>query len=149
MYINDLFLSFQRAEGRQGWMQHPDSQQPCSHSQTASRSHTVFESLSLWKLPTVLNPFLVWVNATLMRWSLSSVTRNVPKRPADSCQSFCINAAVFPFSFFFSCGEKTAVTGFLKFRLSALPDKFGEIKIFPAQSINTHYKQASGRLKIC
>lgn len=78
-----------------------------------------------------------------MCWSLSSVAWNFPKRPTHSRQSFCINAPVFLFQFW----EETSLTGFLKFRLSALPNKFGKIKIFPAQSINIHYKQPPGSLK--
>lgn len=76
-------------------------------------------------------------------------SESFPKRLPDSRQSFCINASVLFFFPFFSCGKKPQCLDFWKFWLSALPDKFGEIKIFPAQWINTYYKQPSGSLKMC
>lgn len=55
------------------------------------------------------------------------------KRPIESCQSFSI--------LWFSCGftvvlGQTQIIGFLNLRLSALPDRYGQIEIFPVQWIN-------------
>lgn len=152
MYINDLFrvlLSFQTAEGHRGWMQHSESQQPCSESQHVSHSHTVFESLSQWKLPTLLNPFYYLGECHLdVLILIFCRSKFFQKRPTDSCQSFCINPPISSF-LLSKLWEETSVTGFLKFRMSALPNKFGLIKIFPVQWINAHRKQPSGSLKMC
>lgn len=53
----------------------------------------------------------------------------------------------------FSCGftsvlGQTQIIGFLNLRLSALPDRFGEIKIFPVQWINVK-TTLSLTLKMC
>lgn len=83
MYINDIFpvlFSFWTTAWHWGCMQHSESQHPCPESQHVSHSHTVFESFSQRKLPTLLNPFIIRVNATLVCWSLSSVTLNFPKK---------------------------------------------------------------------
>lgn len=83
MYINDVIpvlLPLPTTEWHWGWLQHSESQQLCTESQRASHSHAVFESLSQRKLPTWLNPFIIGMNATLVCWSLSSVTLNFPKK---------------------------------------------------------------------
>lgn len=83
MYINDIvpvLLSFRSTAWHWSCMQHSESQRPCTKSQHVPHSRTVFESFSQRKLSTPLNPFIIGVNATLVCWSLSSVTLNFPKK---------------------------------------------------------------------
>lgn len=83
-------------------------------------------------LQASLNLLIIRVNATLIYWSLSRVIQNFQKAhwimSVISISGLCWSFTLVP--------GQSQIIGFLNLRLSALPDRFGEIKIFPVQWIN-------------